>query len=166
VHSYRFFKKSLRHEISGARRSNLPLGLLLLEVEKFAEMSEPEQRNVNTVLIRIFVNALREVDIISNYNKESIFAIILPGQSKMDVQTITERLVQDVNSYKLRPFENRLEYLSLKTGFAVWEPQTGHYDNLILNAEKQLQTEEIKIIHELFDDIEYLRKKVEDDMTR
>ena len=79
---------------------------------------------------------------------------------------ITERLLQDVNSYQLRPFEQRLECLSLKTGFAIWEPKSGSYENLFEEAQSQLQTEEVKIVHELFDDIEYLRQKYDDGIEK
>jgi GGDEF domain-containing protein len=164
--SYPYFQKKLRYELARSRRTQTPLTLLLLEVTRFAEMSDKERRNVLIVLDRIFEHTLREIDIICKYNKDNVFAIILPGQNGDAADRAVGRLVTDIDSYQLRPFEHRLEFLALKTGHSVFDPKDGNYTVLFEEAEAQLGTSDINVVHDLFSDIAYLMQTNEQDSSQ
>ncbi len=156
AYNYPYFQKRLEYEIARARRFKTPLSLLLLEIESFDEMNETERKNVLVVLNWIFSHLLREVDIIAKFKRDSTFAIILPGQGHRETETILERLMSEIENYRLQPFEDRDDYLSLRAGMSTLQLAEGSYESLVKTAEQRLEHGGVREEAEIFSDIQYL----------
>lgn len=156
AYNYLYFQKRLRYEIARARRFQTPLALMLLKIDKFTLMTDGEKNNVLVVLNKIFKNTLREVDIISKYKDDATFAIILPGQNAEDCEKVVSRLVSEIDNYKLRPFEHRIEILSLHVGLSTLQLSEGSFESLIHTAEERLRQGGEREIPELYNDLQFL----------
>ncbi len=156
AYNYLYFQKRLEYEIARAKRFKTPLSLLLLEVEQYDLMKPAEKKNVLVVLNWIFSHLLREVDIIAKFKIENSFAIILPGQGHDETETILKRLMSDVDNYRLKPFEDRDDYLTLKAGTSTLQLTEGSYDSLVKTAEERLRHGGLREEAEIYADIQYL----------
>jgi len=163
AYNHLYFQKRLQYEIARARRFKTPLSLLLLEVEKFGMMSKAEQYRVLVVLSKIFKNTLRETDIIFKYKTDASFAIMLPGQNSQACELVVQRLTQEIDNFQLRPFDNRVETLTLKTGMSTLQVSEGSYESLIATAEERLQQGGERAVPELYHDLAFLIGGGEDD---
>ncbi|MFQ5637652.1 MAG: diguanylate cyclase [bacterium] len=156
AYNYPYFQKRLEYEIARARRFKSPLSIFLLQIDRFEEMSPSEQKNVLVVLNWIFSNLLREVDIISKFKKESSFAVILPGQGNQTTETVLTRLLEEIEKYGLKPFDESEEPLSLKIGSSTLQISEGSYQSLIETAEDRLKYGESRRPSQIYSDIQYL----------
>lgn len=156
AYNYLYFQNRLAYEIARAQRFQTPLSLLLLEIDKFDQMNDSEKKNVLVVINWIFSHLLREVDLISRFKNESTFAIILPGQNHTETEGILSRLMDEIDNYQLRPFEEQDEFLSLKAGFSTLQISEGSYESLVKTAEERLKHGGVREESEIFSDIQYL----------
>ncbi|MFQ5824481.1 MAG: diguanylate cyclase domain-containing protein [bacterium] len=156
AYNYLYFQKRLSYEIARAKRFQTPLSLILLQVSKFEDMNDKEQKNVLVVLNWLFTYLLRETDIISKYKKDDTFAIILPHQNNSDAEIIINRLMNEINNYKFKPFEDRDELLSLKIGLSALQISEGNYQSLIETVEERLKYGGKRKESEFYSDLQYL----------
>lgn len=156
AYNYYYFQKCLKYEIARAKRFDMPLSLMLIEVDKFEEMNDEEQKNVLVVLNWIFSNLLRETDIIAKYTNDSTFAVILPGQNNEQGDIIVNRLMKEINNYQLRPFTDEDIILSLKIGLSTLQLSEGSYDSLIKAAEERVKYGGVRNESDIYDDLQYL----------
>lgn len=156
AYNYLYFQKRLAYEIARSKRFQTPLSLILLEICKFSEMNEKEQKNVLVVLNWVFTHLLREVDIISKYKQDETFAIILPGQNHTEADKIISRLKNEIDNYNFKPFEDSDEVLSLNIAVSALQISEGTYDSLIKTAEERLRYGGERKESESYSDLQYL----------
>lgn len=156
AYNYPYFQKRLGYEISRARRFGTPLSLVLLRIGKFDEMTQSERKKVLVVLKWLFTHQLRDIDIISKYKTKDTFAIILPHQTSLETDAIISRLIEEIDAYQMKPFENSEEMLQLQIGVSSLQISEGSYESLLRTAESRLDSEEVERVTEVFSDVQYL----------
>ncbi|HEX9653978.1 MAG TPA: diguanylate cyclase, partial [bacterium] len=156
AYSYPYFQKRLMYEIARARRFMTPLSLLLVEIEQFEFMRAADRRNLLVVLKWVFANILREIDLIARYKTDGVLAIILPGQTSSGAEAVANRLTIEIQNYRLRPFHNGEELLTLNFGLSTLLSTEGAYATLIASAEERLQNDGIRGGTGIFGDLRYL----------
>ncbi len=156
AYNYLYFQKRLAYEVARAKRFHAPLSLLLIEIDEFETMNQSEMKNVLVVLNWLFSNLLREIDIISKYSNDSIFAVILPGQNSSAAENIIARLMEEINKYQLKPFEDRDDLLTLKIGLSALQLTEGAYESLTETAEERLKHGGVRKESDVYADLKYL----------
>lgn len=168
--AYRFpyFQKRLSYEITRARRFKSPLSLLLIEIAEFDLMNTAEQREALSRLSETFNSILDEIDIISQYKTDGVFAIILPGQTSSDAEAVIQRLTAAIQHNPLRPFAKEDELLSLSdtdplrgnVGLSSLQITEGTFESLLARAEERLQKNRRQNFSGRFEDLRFLLRNV------
>lgn len=95
LHNYRYFELRLKEEVVRHKRTNIPLSLLILDVDHFKNfndtMGHPEGDRVLRTLANILKETVRENDILARYGGEE-FAIVLPGVGYEGALILAERI--------------------------------------------------------------------------
>ncbi len=99
IYNRRFGMTRLHDEFGRAIRTNIPLGIMMFDIDHFKSVNDAYGHLVGDhVLVRITKLArsvLREGDVLIRYGGEEFLAV-LPAASKDDVQKVAERLRRTV----------------------------------------------------------------------
>ncbi|MEQ1823849.1 MAG: GGDEF domain-containing protein, partial [Fimbriimonadaceae bacterium] len=99
LYNHRYFQDSLARETKLANRGNLPLSMLLLDVDHFKSYNDsfghPAGDSVLKQIASVLTQAARETDIVARYGGEE-FAFILPNTDQEGAMTVAERVRQAV----------------------------------------------------------------------
>jgi len=101
IYNYRYFAQKLKEEERRAARYDLPLSLIMLDIDWFKKFNDTYGHEVgNTVLkgiTSVVKKCIRDVDIFARYGGEE-FVIILPQTPCDEVTKIGERIRQLIES--------------------------------------------------------------------
>jgi diguanylate cyclase (GGDEF)-like protein len=96
---HRYFQNALSSEIARANRHDLPLSLVMLDVDDFKRFNDTYGHQVGDIVLRelalIIKRSAREYDIPTRYGGEE-FGIILPSTSLNQAERFAERLRQEI----------------------------------------------------------------------
>ncbi len=142
LHNYRFFRLRIKEEYARSRRENVPVSLLILDVDNFKNYNDTLGHPAGDEVLRkvsfILKQSVRDNDIVARYGGEE-FAIILPGADKDGASALAERIrvkVQDTEFYRqeIQP-EGKL---TISIGIATFPDDAINEVELIENADKAL----------------------------
>jgi diguanylate cyclase (GGDEF)-like protein len=154
--SYMHFQKRLHYEIRRARRFETDLSLLLLDIDGFEKLDIAIQDTILVAMDVVFSSNLREIDIIAKYKTPGSFAIILPGQSKVEAESILARLIEAIDRYEFRPVSHSGIDIRMKAGLSAMKGNGGGFKSLTEAAEHELNNDTTPIGPESFNDLVYL----------
>lgn len=102
VFNRRYLDRRLSEEVASARRYDLPLSVLLLDVDHFKQINDRQGHqagdHVLAALGEIVAGELRESDILARYGGEE-FLIITPHTPLLDAADVVERLRKRIESH-------------------------------------------------------------------
>lgn len=88
-------EQSLPREIAIARRNDMPMSLLLLDVDRFTEVNELHGEQVGDDILRVvattLANSIRKSDMIFRYDSDT-FAIVMNGTEYNGAKILAERI--------------------------------------------------------------------------
>ncbi|MFO7890172.1 MAG: diguanylate cyclase [bacterium] len=140
--NYRAFKNQIHYEIIRSKRFNLPVSLLMIDIDHFKRYNDtfghPKGDKVLKQFSELLTVNLREVDTIARYGGEE-FAIILPGTNKKASFIVAEKLRKLIEEYDF-PLSEKLpdKKLTISIGIASFPIDVEDEENLILSADKAL----------------------------
>lgn len=95
INNVRYFRICLHNEIARAQKDQLPLALLMLDIDHFKSINDKYGHQTGDLAIRAMANALkmgvRGGDVVARYGGEEM-AAILPGASPETAMVVAERL--------------------------------------------------------------------------
>lgn len=95
AHSRAYFEISLELEIERAKRFDLPLALILFDIDHFKDVNDTYGHTVGDRYLRFVVDragsVVRSIDTVARFGGDE-FAVILPGTGRSDAYRIAERL--------------------------------------------------------------------------
>ncbi|MBX6772921.1 MAG: GGDEF domain-containing protein, partial [Chloroflexi bacterium] len=104
VANRRRFDQVLEEEISRARRLDYPVGLLLIDIDRFKEYNDRHGHQAGDRILQAVAQALRasvrRTDLIARYGGEE-FTAILPGTPVAGLRAVGEKLRQAVRAVRL-----------------------------------------------------------------
>ncbi len=119
LYNFRYMQKALEMEMERTRRTKLPTGLIMIDLDHF--------KNINTLyghecgntslswVSKILRESVRVIDVPCRYGGEE-FALILPGTSLMQTVKIAERVRETISS---SPVSLKNESVSITASFGV-----------------------------------------------
>lgn len=136
----RHFFLLAEHEFSVAERYQLPLSLIIFDIDHFKfvndrwghQMGDDVLANIS----RIAREQVRAADILARYGGEE-FIILLPNSSVHDAENVVERIRKNVISYRLDP-EHTQASVTISIGIAGKTAKINSLDHLIRCADKAL----------------------------
>ncbi|MBN1870802.1 MAG: diguanylate cyclase [Candidatus Omnitrophica bacterium] len=134
IYNYRQFSKSLDYEIKRCRRNNIPLCLIMIDIDNFKLYNDTFGHLEGDALLKnlgqIFRHQLREVDVVCRYAGDE-FAIILPDTDLEGARRAAKKIQDAVSRFSFR------KEVTLSFGLANYVIGITQYQ-LIHNADKAL----------------------------
>ncbi|HVP06987.1 MAG TPA: sensor domain-containing diguanylate cyclase, partial [Candidatus Acidoferrum sp.] len=99
TYNYRYFVQKLQEEKKRALRYNLPLSLIMVDVDWFKKFNDSYGHEVGNIVLkelsRIIKRCIRDVDVFARYGGEE-FVVILPQTPQVEASVIGERIREQV----------------------------------------------------------------------
>jgi diguanylate cyclase (GGDEF)-like protein len=136
------FLASLQNETRRAKRYDLGLAVLYIDLDNFREVNERHGELVGGILLRevaiLIKNKVRDIDTAARLAGEE-FGIILPETERMGAFLVAERIRREVERHGLRRgVDGRPISLTLSAGIARYPEDATTADRLVERAEEAL----------------------------
>jgi diguanylate cyclase (GGDEF)-like protein len=141
LYNRRFGMVRLTEEFSRAVRNNLPLGIIMFDIDHFKAVNDTYGHTIGdralVNIARISRLAIREGDFLIRYGGEE-FLVILPGASKDDTQFVAERLRHMIDDSLIKHGDQQI-HITISAGVSSYpENDTNDGNSLVTNADKAL----------------------------
>jgi two-component system cell cycle response regulator len=140
AYNRRFGLARLREEFSRAVRAENPLGVLMLDIDRFKAVNDTYGHLVGDRVLRAVAGAcrrvLREGDVLIRYGGEE-FLVLLPGAGPQDVDQVGERLRRAVAETSVDDGQSRVG-VTVSLGGATFRDATDSPESLIALADRGL----------------------------
>lgn len=141
LYNTRYLYNRLEEEFSRARRYNLPLTCLMLDIDLFKRINDTYGHKTGDKVLKEFAQLLRsrvrKSDILARYGGEE-FIILLPNTSKEGAESEAERLCHCIKNHKFKSLKEQ-NSLSASIGVVTYPHKNiNHSDDLITLADTAL----------------------------
>jgi len=137
AYNRRFLDGFLEKQAQAAVRQKLPLGVLMLDLDRFKAFNDRHGHQAGDVLLRSFVLAVsgcvREGDLVARYGGEE-FTVVLPNTDRKMTLEIAERIrsaAENISAPELKGVPPPVATVSI--GLAV-APEDGRHSSTLLGA--------------------------------
>ena len=117
----RAFMERMEQEINRSFRENLPLSLILADIDHFKSVNDRYGHQVGDLVLQRFVSKLTEssrpYDFVGRYGGEE-FVICLPGSTDSQARTVAERMRKSVEDMKIM-LPDSSQSVRITTSFGV-----------------------------------------------
>ena len=145
IHNRRYLDRKTDEEISRARRYDMQLSLLLLDIDHFKIVNDNYGHQIGDRVLmslgQLLFREVRDTDIVARYGGEEI-AVLAPHTSVPSAIELAERLRRSVEKSIMVPaneYENRQAItITVSIGVAGLDKQIVDYQSLIHQADKAL----------------------------
>lgn len=137
----RLFLDRLSQEITKSRRANLPLGLLLIDLDEFKEVNDTLGHDVGDILLqeaaRRIRRCVRDADTVARLGGDE-FTVMLTELP--DHTTHVEDIAQKIIARLAEPFQlgNETAYVSASIGITLFPTDAGDIDSLMKHADQAM----------------------------
>ena len=140
VYNRRYFMTRYVEEFERAKKFNLSLSFLMLDIDHFKKINDTYGHLVGDVALRevaMLIQAnMREIDFIARFGGEE-FVAILPETDKAGAIMVAERISSRISRRRITIFDEAIN-VSVSIGVASFPQSTIHSDVLIEIADKAL----------------------------
>jgi len=141
VYNIRYFYKRLEEEFSRAKRYNIPLSCMMLDIDYFKKINDTYGHRIGDIVLREFAQLVRgrtrKSDIFARYGGEE-FIMLLPHTPLKGVIEKAERIRKVVKEYQFMGLEEK-DRITVSIGIACYpDEKIKTYDDLIAFADEAL----------------------------
>lgn len=108
IPNYRYFTARLSQEVARSNRYQLPLALIVVDVDRFKKINDTYGDRVSDLVLialaKLVLSIARDTDITARYGREEI-AVIAPNTTAADAARFAERMRQAVETASFLPAE-------------------------------------------------------------
>ncbi len=120
TYNHRFFQQTIRTELKRANRHNMPISLLMCDIDKFKEYNDKLGHSTGDEALkkiaRILVSNIRDIDFVSRYGGDE-FALILPQTDETGALVVAKRIQSKVAECRVSA-ESTASQLGISIGIA------------------------------------------------
>ncbi|HOO55597.1 MAG TPA: diguanylate cyclase [bacterium] len=105
LYNHRYFQEQLEKEFSRARRFNLALSLIMMDIDHFKQINDSFGHQQGDMILKemskILRRSVRDIDLIARYGGEE-FVIILPETPKKNANIVADRIRYSLENYEFK----------------------------------------------------------------
>ncbi len=135
LYNRRYFTERFEEEYSRAKKFELPLSLLMIDIDYFKKINDTYGHLVGDIVLKevafIIRENVREIDFVARYGGEE-FIVILPETEKKDAFVVGERIVKKVDAHSIEAFDEKVK-VTVSVGVASF-PEDSRYKEPLLEA--------------------------------
>ncbi|HEX2123108.1 MAG TPA: sensor domain-containing diguanylate cyclase [Thermoanaerobaculia bacterium] len=137
----RYFRRQLPQEIERARTFNVPLSLLLYDIDEFKQINDNFGHVIGDVVLSELCGAVREslrpTDSVARFGGDE-FAVILPHTDLAGAVAVAERILRRVRALTIPTDEEGAIQCSISIGIAEYQRDDAGANDLIRRADERL----------------------------
>jgi diguanylate cyclase (GGDEF)-like protein len=137
----RYFRRYLPQELERARTFNIPLSLLLFDIDEFKQINDNFGHVIGDVVLSELCGVVRETlrptDILARFGGDE-FAIILPHTDAAGAVAVAERVLRRVRALTIPADEEGAIRCSISIGIAEFHYNDTTANDLIRRADERL----------------------------
>ncbi len=142
IYNYRYFTQKLKEEQRRAARYDLPLSLIMLDIDWFKKFNDTYGHEVGNIVLKgmtsVVKKCIRDVDVFARYGGEE-FAILLPQTPKVEAVRIGERIRESVEAATFGGHDNVPDLkVTVSVGASSFPENGKPYDELLSLADQAL----------------------------
>lgn len=145
IYNRRYLDRRLEEEIKRAQRYNLPMSVLLIDIDHFKEVNDTFGHQVGDSLLihlsDLLVDQIRESDVASRYGGDEL-CILAPSTTLSSAYTLAERLRLVVETDQLDFDQKKGQHqeiqVTVSIGVAGLSPEIINSESLIKHADEAL----------------------------
>ena len=134
----RYFRRHLPQEIERARTFNIPVALLLFDIDEFKQINDNYGHVIGDVVLSELCGVVRETlrptDILARFGGDE-FAIILPHTDATGAVAVAERVLRRVRALAIPADEDAAIRCSISIGIAEFHGEGATANDLIRRAD-------------------------------
>ncbi|HEV8661268.1 MAG TPA: sensor domain-containing diguanylate cyclase [Thermoanaerobaculia bacterium] len=141
VPNRRFFRRQLTVEMERARVYNVPLSLLLIDVDNFKEINDNFGHVMGDVVLSEICGTIRDMlrspDQISRFGGDE-FAVILPHTDVTGAATVADRMLNHVRDMEVMAEDDGAIHCTVSIGIAQYQGSDANFNDLVRRADDRL----------------------------
>ena len=140
--NFRYFRDHLTREIERAVRYNLPLSLVMMDIDDFKSYNDEKGHQAGNealaTVARLLAESLRTIDVPARYGGEE-FAVILPMTSKSDAHMVAERARSLIEEHVFsKTDEQSRTTLTVSMGIATFPADASNANEIVRHADSAM----------------------------
>jgi two-component system, cell cycle response regulator len=138
--NHRHFQNILGAEIRRAKRHNLSIALLMIDIDYFKQINDNYGHQAGDYILveiaTLLKDTVREVDLVARYGGEE-FAVVLVGDRSLNSDISAERIRAKICKHKFNT-QSRTLQVTISIGIAIFPTDSDSQSDLIRMADKAL----------------------------
>jgi diguanylate cyclase (GGDEF)-like protein len=139
AHNYRYFVQKFQEEKKRAVRYNLPLSIIMVDIDWFKKLNDSHGHEVGNVVLKSLAGTIRscvrDVDIFARYGGEE-FVVILPQTPPREAFHIGERIREQVEKPIIDAGQSGRVKITVSVGVSSY-PENGHSEEELVSVADQ-----------------------------
>ncbi len=142
LYNYRYFKEQLMQELNRARRHNLSVSLIMMDIDHFKYYNDTNGHPAGDLVIKNIAGLLKEnirnIDVAARYGGEE-FALVLTETNKESAGIVAEKIRKLIKDYSFDREESQpIGKITISTGVATFPADAQDFKSLVNMADKRL----------------------------
>jgi len=145
IYNRRYLDRRLINEVARAKRYDLPLSVLMIDIDHFKEVNDIHGHQAGDLALsylgKLILGVIRQTDIAARYGGEEI-VIITPDTPAATAADLAERLRQSIETHKLvltnEAAERKTIHITVSIGVAGLSDTIDEADELIAFADQAM----------------------------
>ena len=140
-YNYQYFQQRIKEEFHRSKRYALPLTLILFHIKDHSKLRKVARLPLLKALATTIQKCLRDIDILSLYDREDTWAMLLPIFPLQEGEKLMKLISEKIGEFEFKPYEDENVDLQFEMTVADYSTKMQHTSDLIKAAETKFKRE-------------------------